>query len=139
MKVSLEEIEAAKSEKGGWNKKTLAKWDVPWPPPLGWKESLINGTPLAKQKFSSEAMRARHSTGSRGKLLHRVVMAVIESGNAEILAGIPELSKYYGNKMPTVADVVGGKPKHAIIEGGITFDDKVYKFSCLRSNVRGAR
>lgn len=138
MKVSLEEIDAAKSEKGGWNKKTLARWDVPWPPPEGWKESLINGTPLAKQKFSSKAMRARHSTGARGKLFHSVIMAVIENGHADILAGIPGLDKYYGNKLPTVADVIGGRPKNAVIEGGISFDDKVYKFACIRSNVRKA-
>ena len=59
-------------------------------------------------------------------------MAVISSGNAEELAGIEALHAYYGSSMPTVAELIGGRPKHAIITGDITFDDKVYSFRCLR-------
>jgi len=39
-KPTVEEIEAAKTPKGGWTKKTLASWGVPWPPPKGWKNEL---------------------------------------------------------------------------------------------------
>ncbi|GIF14927.1 hypothetical protein Ate01nite_49590 [Actinoplanes teichomyceticus] len=39
--VSPDEIEAAKTPKGGWTKATLAAWGVPWPPPPGWKDELI--------------------------------------------------------------------------------------------------
>lgn len=39
--VSADEIEASKSVAGGWTKKTLAAWGVPWPPPKGWKGVLI--------------------------------------------------------------------------------------------------
>ena len=35
--------------------------------------------------------------------------------------------------LPTVADIVGGRPETAIIEGGITWDDKVYRFSVART------
>ena len=38
--VTKEEIEEAKSPKGGWTKKQLAKWGVPWPPPKGWRARL---------------------------------------------------------------------------------------------------
>lgn len=38
---SAEEIEAAKSPNGGWTRETLARWNVPWPPPKGWKEQII--------------------------------------------------------------------------------------------------
>ena len=41
--VTAEEIEAARSEAGGWTKETLAAWNVPWPPPKGWKADLIAG------------------------------------------------------------------------------------------------
>lgn len=39
-KLTIEEIEAARSPKGGWTRKTLEGWGVPWPPPKGWKEAL---------------------------------------------------------------------------------------------------
>jgi hypothetical protein len=35
------EIEAAKSVRGGWNKETLAKWGIEWPPKRGWRKRLI--------------------------------------------------------------------------------------------------
>jgi hypothetical protein len=44
-KITKEEILACQTENGGWTKKTLAQWGVPWPPPKGWKDALIkNGT-----------------------------------------------------------------------------------------------
>ncbi len=131
-KITAEEIEAAKSEKGGWTKKILEKWDVPWPPPMGWKESLINGTPLNEQNFKSEALRSRYKGDDAGKLLHKVVMAVIETGNSGILAEIEGLNEYFGHKMPTVEEIIGERPEYAKLEGGIEFDDKVYRFSCVR-------
>jgi len=48
-KVSIEEIEAAKTEKGGWTRAQLALWGVPWPPPKGWKERLISGVGEASE------------------------------------------------------------------------------------------
>lgn len=38
--ISKEEIEAARTENGGWTRAQLAKWGVPWPPPKGWKKKL---------------------------------------------------------------------------------------------------
>jgi hypothetical protein len=32
------EIEAKMTTHGGWNKRQLATWGVPWPPPRGWKQ-----------------------------------------------------------------------------------------------------
>lgn len=34
---SPEEIEAAKTPKGGWTKATLQNWGVSWPPRPGWR------------------------------------------------------------------------------------------------------
>jgi len=31
----------AQTPAGGWTRKTLAQWGVPWPPPKGWKNNLI--------------------------------------------------------------------------------------------------
>lgn len=35
-----EEIDAARTPKGGWTREQLAKWGVPWPPPKGWRKAL---------------------------------------------------------------------------------------------------
>lgn len=40
-KLTKEEIDAAKTAKGGWTRKTLAAWGVSWPPPKGWKARLL--------------------------------------------------------------------------------------------------
>jgi hypothetical protein len=66
------------------------------------------------------------------KLLHQVVMAVINAGQGHLLNDLPEVAAYYNCRIPTVEDVIGGRPETAIITGGITFDDRVYRFSCAR-------
>jgi hypothetical protein len=60
-------------------------------------------------------------------------MAVINAGQNDILKGIPDLNAYYNCELPTVADVVGGRPATAIIHGEITWDDTVYSFKCARA------
>lgn len=42
-KITEEEILSQQTDNGGWTKKTLAQWGVPWPPPKGWKDRLISG------------------------------------------------------------------------------------------------
>ncbi|MEU4847960.1 hypothetical protein [Streptomyces gilvosporeus] len=37
---SPEEVAAAQTPTGGWSKKQLAEWGVPWPPPTGWRKHL---------------------------------------------------------------------------------------------------
>lgn len=37
-----EEIENARTAKGGWTREQLARWGVSWPPPKGWKKRLVN-------------------------------------------------------------------------------------------------
>ena len=50
-----EQIEAGKSPRGGWTRKTLARWGVPWPPPKGWRTALRTGQPVRKR-----GKRSRH-------------------------------------------------------------------------------
>lgn len=38
----------AKSPRGGWTRKTLAAWGVPWPPPKGWRKALVEGKPVKR-------------------------------------------------------------------------------------------
>ena len=41
MQITEEEIEAAKTNNGGWTKEQLEQWGVPWPPKKGWKNKLL--------------------------------------------------------------------------------------------------
>lgn len=131
-KITLEEIEAGRSKKGGFTRATLAKWGVPWPPPKGWMEALTEGAPLAPQTFATPALKARYSDSIEAELLRKVVLAVIERGCGHWLHDVPGLEEYYGTVVPTVAEVIGSRPKSALITGDITFEDYVYSFTCLR-------
>ncbi|MGH3974674.1 MAG: hypothetical protein ACRDS9_15290 [Pseudonocardiaceae bacterium] len=43
MRPTAEEIDAARTAKGGWTREILAQWGVPWPPPKGWKTKAVAG------------------------------------------------------------------------------------------------
>lgn len=134
LKLSEEEIEKGRSEKGGFTKSQLEEWGVPWPAPSGWMKKLLRGEKIiSNEEFETSASAANATDCLETKLLHRTVMAVIESGNGHLLMDVKGLSRYYGTEYPKVSDVIGGRPKHAIITGDISFDDKVYSFTCARA------
>jgi hypothetical protein len=137
LKLTEAELEAAKTPKGGWSAKTLAGWGVSWPPPHGWKEALLKGHPIpvavVEKIKTSVAAKPDDSDVDHKKLLHQVVMAVINAGQGHLLNELPEVAAYYNCRIPTVEEVIGGRPETAIITGGITFDDRVYSFSCARA------
>jgi hypothetical protein len=120
-RVSIEEIEAAKTAKGGWTYQTFAGWGVPTPPPKGWKQRLIEGPEGAAiecsedQKNLLEKMMAGSNPrliagepfGVEGeididpaKLLRKVVTAVINSGQAHILYEFPDILAFFGALAP---------------------------------------
>lgn len=39
-RLTLADIEAARSPRGGWTRETFHGWGIPWPPEAGWKEKL---------------------------------------------------------------------------------------------------
>ena len=129
MRLTLEEIEAGKTEKGGWTKETLAGWGISWPPPRGWKDRLMEGFEPTGIPNDPES----NPSGLEADLLHQVVMAVIQAGQGDLLKEIEALNAYYDCRLPAVADIVGGRPETAVIEGGIKWDDKVYRFSVGRT------
>lgn len=45
MRLTLDEIMAGRTKKGGWTRAQLAEWGVPWPPKAGWKRRLMLGEP----------------------------------------------------------------------------------------------
>jgi hypothetical protein len=71
MQITAAEIEAAKSERGGWNKETLAKWGIAWPPKRGWRKRLIAASeqepklsPEEQEKLHEELAANRPSAGA---------------------------------------------------------------------------
>ena len=42
-RLTPEEVEAGRSPAGGFTRKQLAAWGVPWPPPAGWLQALLRG------------------------------------------------------------------------------------------------
>lgn len=48
--ISEEEILAKRTPQGGWTRDVLAAWGVPWPPPRGWKLTLLrHGVPFQRE------------------------------------------------------------------------------------------
>jgi hypothetical protein len=100
--ITREEIEAAKSEKGGWTKATLAGWGIPWPPPTGWKETLIAGGQFEANQFTPSPIR---SDVSAHDLLRQVVLAVIDAGHSRDLDEYPDVLAYFGARNPSAEEL----------------------------------
>jgi len=39
--ITEEEIDCRRTTNGGFTKRVLAAWNVPWPPPQGWKKWIL--------------------------------------------------------------------------------------------------
>ncbi|MHA7168060.1 hypothetical protein ACX801_07840 [Arthrobacter bambusae] len=55
--MTPEELEQGRTPKGGFTRKQLEAWGVPWPPPKGWKRVLLTGD----KKRAPEWLRAEES------------------------------------------------------------------------------
>lgn len=55
-------IMAASTTQAGWTRDTLNQWGVPWPPPPGWKETLIqHGFPYRPDKNGRAVKRCERT------------------------------------------------------------------------------
>lgn len=61
MILTKQEIEAGRSKKGGWTRKTLESWGVSWPPQKGWKARLLG----KKVKHHPKNKKAENSKPSK--------------------------------------------------------------------------
>jgi len=59
--VTEEQIQAAKTENGGWTKAQLLEWGVPWPPEKGWQQKLIDGVSIAPIASKSKTKMRREA------------------------------------------------------------------------------
>jgi len=120
-RVTAAEIDAAKTPKGGWTYAQFAQWGVPTPPPKGWKERLLafdDAEGFIAASAPKSLVEALDNPGSRlidgepfgvqgqldvdpAKILHKVVMAVINAGHASCLYEFPDVLAYFKARMPT--------------------------------------
>ncbi len=100
MKLTDQQIEAGKSPRGAWTRKTLAGWNVPWPPPKGWRAALLAGRPIPQRRNR----RGRKKINGPAKLaqlenhVYRLAAFLIERGHhdaAEALAGDARTAALY--------------------------------------------
>lgn len=82
------EIDAAKTERGGWDRATLAGWGVPWPPPKGWRKQLIEG------KIQPPADAGLH------KIIQDMAMAAVNAGQTHLFYHLPHVLTYFGAQIP---------------------------------------
>jgi hypothetical protein len=127
--ITNDQIDAARSPAGGFTRATLAQWGVPWPPPHGWRKTIVTyGIPYAAHpealvigganvtQDSLHRMVERsvpqlidgEPFGVEGqididpaKLLGLVVTAVINHGQARILYEFPDVLAFFGSRLPT--------------------------------------
>jgi hypothetical protein len=76
MKITDAEIEAAKSPRGGFTRKTLAAWGVPWPPVKGWRKALIEGRPIPDRRRSRSNGHRRPNMPTKPSEAEGLVFAV---------------------------------------------------------------
>lgn len=94
-KLRKADIEARMSKAGGYSKQTLESLGVPWPPPKGWKQDLINNQPVGTKKRQL-AKRKRFSERRRKQKL-----GALQEQRREWIAknGEPDLGVLLGEKI----------------------------------------
>lgn len=98
--VTPEDIEKAKSPKGGFTKIALAKLGVPWPPPKGWKEALLAGKTMTDAGLPEREMSPIRPDITAHDLLRQVVVAVINAGHERDLWELPDVIAHFGGRVP---------------------------------------
>ena len=112
LKLTEAEIEAGKSEAGGYTWDQFRTWGVPCPPPKGWKYALLSGTDPADpanrvapeetpQRLEIPDAHPAWPYCSAHDLLRNVVLAVIEAGHASDLYEFPEVLAYFDAQLPS--------------------------------------
>lgn len=75
-RISEDEILSRQTENGGWTKATLKQWGVPWPPPKGWKNALIDhGVPLKKSALPRNSAKNKPRRGPKRESVPPMVAA----------------------------------------------------------------
>ena len=111
MKVTREEIEAGKTEKGGFTRKQLEAWGVPYPPPKGWMEALMEGKTMEEAGLEQVQWSPIRNSMNAHELLRIVVLAVIEAGHGSDLYEFPDVLEYFGARNPETEEIKNHHPR----------------------------
>lgn len=107
MRLTKEQIEAGKTEKGGFTRKQLESWGVPYPPPKGWQEALMEGKTMEEAGLESIPYSPIRNKMNAHDLLRQVVLAVVDAGHASDLYDYPDVLEYFGSRKPDPSELVG--------------------------------
>ena len=83
--VTREEIDAARTPKGGWTRAQLEAWGVPWPPPKGWLRALVSGKGHIPRLAKPSPVSGARKRGAGLSLASRDLIAEIEAANEELI------------------------------------------------------
>lgn len=98
--MTEEEIEAGRSANGGFTKAQLLMWGVPYPPPKGWKQTLMSGGSFEEREEEIETPSPIRPDMDAHDLLREVVTAVVNAGYASDLYDHPDVLAYFGAQIP---------------------------------------
>lgn len=90
-RLTEQDLQNAKTPNGGWNRSTLEKWGVPWPPPKGWKAALLSGRVVGT------------SEGDVKGLLTRLCLHLNNQGLGHAVTS--EVVEFFGGKFPTQEEI----------------------------------
>jgi hypothetical protein len=95
------EIAAAASPQGGYGKAELATLGITYPPKRGWQEALKAGLDP-----NNPPDRIKETAGISGDtaLLRRVVIDIIEQGQAHLVCHIPGLLDRFAARIPAMGE-----------------------------------
>ena len=105
-RVTLEEVLAARTPRGGWTKKQLAEWGVDWPPTTGWIKRLT-GDPAA-----SVPMPGRTPVAMQ---LARKTRLELEQENVRLRAALREAYEVYAGSDGFIPETAGEGYQQQII------------------------
>ena len=96
VRLTPEELERGKTAKGGYTRKQLEAWGVPWPPPKGWKHVLLTGRPKVDPKWAhAELQRLTNELNSQALAIADRLL--VEGPSAVQRLG-PQMDRYAATK-----------------------------------------
>lgn len=138
-KFTNAEIEAGKTDKGGFKRNQLAKWGVHWPPRHGWRRALLEGndpnnSAASTPRTHSKAPLDAAEEATVREVLRDVVSSVISHGMGHILSECDSYMAYVDrDSMPTIEQLLRAEEVFDYtLEGTATAEDRVYRFQCVR-------
>lgn len=102
-RITQEEIDSAVTENGGFTRRTLAVWGVPWPPMNGWRKALLqHGVPLFEIDMSSKNKMKRSSDAALACLKSNLGNRPPVKKDMQAASLLPNsLSDYVGAAVPS--------------------------------------